>query len=65
MCTHWVLRYLPSLTTAQSAFTPGLRFFGSLPDSGSTGPCSGPSTLINVVGKRNNLKFQRLLAMTI
>ena len=32
---------------------PGLRFFGPLPASGSTGPCSGPSTLINVVGKRN------------
>ena len=31
----------------------GLRFFGPLPASGSTGPCSGPSTLINVVGKRN------------
>ena len=36
-----------------SSYRPGLRFFGPLPASGSTGPCSGPSTLINVVGKRN------------
>ena len=28
-------------------------FVDPLPASGSTGPCSGPSTLINVVGKRN------------
>ena len=31
----------------------GLRFFDPLPALGSTGPCSGPSTLIHVVGKRN------------
>ena len=37
----------------QTTWLSGLRFFGPLPASGSTGPCSGPLTLINVVGKRN------------
>ena len=35
----------------------GLRFVGPLPASGSTGPGLGPSTLINVVGKRNLNSF--------
>ena len=39
---------------------PGLRFLDPLPPFGLTGPCSGPSTLINVVGKRNLNGFRWL-----
>ena len=41
----------------QDKSLPGLRFLDPLPALGSTGPYSGPSTLINVVGKRNLYGF--------